>query len=385
MRVLHVSSGNMYGGLETCLVTLARYASSCPELQSDFCVCYEGKLKKDLSAAGAAVHRIPSVRASQPWTVIAARAALRKLLRAHAYDAVICHLPWALAVFGPAIRACGVPLVFWMHGAAEGKHWVERWARLSKPDFAIANSRFTASYLPRLFQQLSPAVVYCPVAPIPDLSASDFEHLRREAETAIDSTVIIHASRMEGWKGHIALLEALHSIASDSRWVCWIVGGPQTQAEQEYFQSLQARAANLGIANRIRFLGFRTDTPMLLRAADIYCQPNIAPEPCGIGLVEAMYAQLPIVTSAIGGALEVVSPDCGYLIPSGDTPFLSETLGRLVQDPPLRRRLGMAGPARAAEISSPAGRLKELAAALISVADRSRVASTTPPLEFRTQ
>jgi glycosyltransferase involved in cell wall biosynthesis len=50
----------------------------------------------------------------------------------------------------------------------------------------------------------------------------------------------------------------------------------------------------------------------LLRAADIYCQPNTAPDAFGASFVEAMHAA--VVTSGIGGALEIVDRDCGCLL-----------------------------------------------------------------------
>ena len=68
---------------------------------------------------------------------------------------------------------------------------------------------------------------------------------------------------------------------------------------------------------------------------------------------EALYAGVPVLTSASGGALEVIQDDCGCLIPPGDTPALVNTLSRWIADPALRRRLGAAGPARARFISDP--------------------------------
>ena len=61
-----------------------------------------------------------------------------------------------------------------------------------------------------------------------------------------------------------------------------------------------------------------TDVPRLLAAADIHCQPNISPEPFGIAFIEALAAGLPVVTSAIGGAIEIVDDTCGRLVPASD-------------------------------------------------------------------
>src|SRR5207302_1246255 len=102
----------------------------------------------------------------------------------------------------------------------------------------------------------------------------------------------------------------------------------------------------------------------LLAAADIHCQPNTGPEPFGITFIEALYAGLPVVTTGIGGALEIVDGSCGILVEPGDPAALAAALGRLIEDRDLRARLGAAGPARAAALCEPRAQLQTLAHAL---------------------
>ncbi len=99
-----------------------------------------------------------------------------------------------------------------------------------------------------------------------------------------------------------------------------------------------------------------------MHAADIHCQPNTAPEPFGLVFVEALYAGLPVVTTALGGALEILTDACGVFVPAGDESALTEALRRLVTDAGTRRRLASAGPARAALLCDPARQLAALAA-----------------------
>src|SRR5439155_21204224 len=98
----------------------------------------------------------------------------------------------------------------------------------------------------------------------------------------------------------------------------------------------------LCIAWRVQFLGDRIAVPDLIAAADIYCQPSTSPESCGLTFIEALWAQLPVVTSGIGGACEIVTPRCGLLVRPSDTAALSRTLSRLITDTSLRVRLGAA-------------------------------------------
>ena len=103
MRVLHVSSGNLYGGIETMLVTIARNRHACPQMEQQFAMCFDGKVTEELRGTGAVVHMLGAVRLSRPRSVWRARSALRSVQRKIRFDVVICHGPWPLAIFGPAV------------------------------------------------------------------------------------------------------------------------------------------------------------------------------------------------------------------------------------------------------------------------------------------
>ncbi len=89
MRVLHVHSGNMYGGVETLLVTLARHRDLCPSMEPHYALCFEGRLSEELTAAGVHVHLLGNVRISRPLTILRARRALKDLLQRVSFDLVI--------------------------------------------------------------------------------------------------------------------------------------------------------------------------------------------------------------------------------------------------------------------------------------------------------
>ena len=147
-------------------------------------------------------------------------------------------------------------------------------------------------------------------------------------------------------------------------WTCWIVGGVQRAKEARYLQSLKNLAADLQISDRIRFVGQRSDVPRLLAAADVFCQPNSGPEPFGIVFVEALYAGLPVVATAIGGAQEIVSSSCGRLVQSADAGALRDGLAELISFSGVRQRLGSQGPARARELCDPKQQLLRMQSVL---------------------
>src|SRR5262249_39620835 len=134
MRVLHLTSGNMYGGVETFLTTLAREATLVPDMRSEFALCWEGRLSTELSQLGTEPHVLGDVRISRPHSVVRARQVLRELLSREPFDVVVCHQSWPCVVFGSVVHAAGLPLVLWVHMAVEGTHWLERLARRARPD-----------------------------------------------------------------------------------------------------------------------------------------------------------------------------------------------------------------------------------------------------------
>jgi glycosyltransferase involved in cell wall biosynthesis len=374
LRVLHLNSGNLYGGVETMLLTMARHRDPASVMEHHFGLCQQGRLSRELEAIGRPVRLLGEVRISRPWTVWRARRCLRELLRQAHFDVVICHMPWSLLVFGDTVRETGQTLGFWAHSLHDGRGWLERFARRVKPDLAIGNSRYTETGLARLFPDVPRGVIYPPVELNTSAQTEDWRSMvRKQQGVAADTVVIIQVSRMEAWKGHLLHFRALSRLKNIDGWVCWIAGGPQKNDEEAYFRLLKKQANELGIADRVKFLGHRSDVPQLLSAADIFCQPNLKPEPFGIVYIESLWASRPVVTTDMGGAAEIIDESCGVLVEPDNPASLAESLRRLIESPELRGRLGKAGAAKARQLCDPAAqmnKLKDLTQTLISRAGR---------------
>lgn len=173
---------------------------------------------------------------------------------------------------------------------------------------------------------------------------------------------------MEAWKGHGQLIAALHHLRDRDDWVCWIAGGAQRPAERTYEAQLHMTAAPLG--DRCRFLGQRDDVPELMARADIYCQPNTGPEPFGLSLVEALSAGLPVVSSRLGAAPEIVDASCGVLVEPGNTAELAKELAGLLDDAARREHLARGGPVRARALCDPSQQIPALTDVLVECASR---------------
>ncbi len=157
-----------------------------------------------------------------------------------------------------------------------------------------------------------------------------------------NAIVLLSVAALVRRKGHDVLLEAL-ARSRCPHLVLWIAGdGPERGA-------LEAQAARLGLSERVRFLGARTDVPDLLAACDIFVLPS-RHEGLGVSALEAMAARRPVVASRVGGLAEAVLDETtGLLVPPEDPSELARAVDRLAADPLLRRRLGESGPVRVSE------------------------------------
>jgi glycosyltransferase involved in cell wall biosynthesis len=342
LRVLHVYSGNLYGGIETFLRALAEERRQCPEMQPEFALCFEGRIADEIRASGAPLHMLGGVRLSRPWSVMSAQRNLAKVLRARRPDVVICHAAWPYAIFSPVVRAAKTRLVFYRHDIGGARDWMNRLAGRVQPDVVIANSHYTAKHAYPKFDDVQQHVVYPVVRPA-KTDPGDRERIRKELGAEENDVVILQASRMQEWKGQALLIEALALLPKELPWKCWFAGDAQRDFEKAYVSKLRVSVANHKIENRVKFLGQRTDVAALMQGADIFCQPNLSPEPFGIVFVEALAAGLPVVTTDVaGGALEIVDWSCSRVSPPKPE-HVAENLRELVAQGTLRAELSASG------------------------------------------
>jgi glycosyltransferase involved in cell wall biosynthesis len=110
-------------------------------------------------------------------------------------------------------------------------------------------------------------------------------------------------------KGFDVAFEAWRTLASEPAWdVDLVVAGEGGEAG-----AWQARAAREGLADRVRFLGFRRDIPAVLAAADLLVHPARY-EAYGLGVHEAICRGVPAIVTAIAGVTERFPPTLGSLV-----------------------------------------------------------------------
>lgn len=134
-------------------------------------------------------------------------------------------------------------------------------------------------------------------------------------------------------KGHAVLLRALARLF-DLDWRLTVAGGPLDGATG---RALQAQAAELGIADRVRFIGTVTDEALeaLWRGTDIFALATRY-EGYGMAIAEALARGLPVAITEGGAAGRLVTPEAGAICEVDDMVTLSKALRRMIFDTELR-------------------------------------------------
>jgi glycosyltransferase involved in cell wall biosynthesis len=376
LRILHCYSGNLYGGIERQLAVFAAANSQQASMHHEFALAFNGRLSTELEDYGAPVHLVGPVRLSRPWTLWRARRKLMNVATNHRFDIVICHASWSHLVYGPVLKKMQRPWCVWAHDAPQKLHWIDRCAFTTYPALLLANSNYTRDTWKVWFPKINAKTQYFPIPPLKASSTSievEARHQMRAAlQTNANDLVILTAARFEEWKGHRIVLEALSKLTFLPEWKYWIAGAAQRSFEAERVSGLRKLATELHIAERVRWLGIRDDMGDVMGSSDVYCQPNLAPEPFGVVFVEAMHAGLPVVTSNWGGPVEFVDANCGRLVQPSNVEELSSVLRELIGQPALRKSLGSNGGEKAAKLFGLKYNLESLGETLAEVISKHR-------------
>ncbi len=163
------------------------------------------------------------------------------------------------------------------------------------------------------------------------------ESLRRRLTDGDPRPVVLTIGRLDDLKGHVHLLAAAREVPE----AFFLISG-----EGPARAMLERRVSELGIGERVRFLGRYPSVPDLLACADLFALPSLS-EGLPLAVLEAMAAGLPVVASAIGGTDEVVDDGTtGLLVRPADANALGGAIRRVLGDADLAQRLGAAGRTR---------------------------------------
>ncbi|HEX7049506.1 MAG TPA: glycosyltransferase family 4 protein [Longimicrobiales bacterium] len=281
-----------------------------------------------------------------PGYVAAGARAAVKLASSGGFDVVHVHWPIPHAVLGLAARrATGLPLVSSFHGVE--LTWTRRHFPVLVPflrhairtsDAVTANSSYTASMIREVYDREVLRIPFgATVADSADVVGTD--------DDGTDSFELLFVGRLVERKGVRYLLDALARLDGRPGVRLRVVGdGPLRPA-------LEAHAAALGLAGRVRFDGFVSADVLARRfaACDAFVLPAVVDakgdtEGLGVVLVEASSHGKPVIASGVGGITDVVRDgETGILVPPADAAALAAAISALAGDPARARALGAAG------------------------------------------
>lgn len=284
-----------------------------------------------LPAAGTAftdIKRDRSLWRALPHLSGLAGTSMRLASAARGFDVIYANSQKAFALAGPAAALSRRPLIWHLHDILSSQHFgagqIKLTVRLANafatrvivPSQACADAFTAAGGKARLLRIVPNGL---------DDRHADVRPIGPEAlGLAPDTKMIVGVfSRLAPWKGQAVALRALQAVPEAG---CIVAGGALF-GEDDYARSLVDLAAELGVTDRVRFLGHREDVPALMRSVDAVVHPSIDPEPFGRTLVEAMLARRPVIAAEAGAVPEILDDGrVGLMFPPGDHVALAARL-----------------------------------------------------------
>lgn len=142
-------------------------------------------------------------------------------------------------------------------------------------------------------------------------------------------------ARVEENKGHFDILEAMHLLRKEGRDVHFLVAGIGSAEE-----TVRNRCRELGLEERVTFLGFVTDVRKMLSVLDLQLNASRDSETSSLAVLEGLSMGLPAVVSDCGGNPELVDDEQdGLIFPAGNHEALAGCIARLMDEPETLRRM----------------------------------------------
>lgn len=343
MKILFLDQSGKPGGAELCLIDIAKPYKD----KSLVGLFADGSFRNLLEKNQIPVEVLTTqqIQVRKESSLVQGLGSLSQLIplitkvvqRARQFDVIYANTQKALVVGALASFFSQRPLVYHLHDILSPEHFSQINRRIAVTlanrfaSLVIANSEASkAAFIEAGGNAKITKVVYNGFDPASfKVQESEIQQLKQELE--LDGQFIVgHFSRLAPWKGQHILIEAL---AKCPQQVTVILVGDALFGEQEYVQNLHQKVKTLGLENRVKFLGFRSEIPLLMTACNVVAHTSTAAEPFGRVIVEAMLCGKAVIAAKAGGAIELVEHGInGFLVTPGDTQELARVITNCFQE-----------------------------------------------------
>ena len=353
MTVLFITSKSLGGSGKyiSCLAGGIEDKVDCELLYFPSGALQDGEIERAFKA----VHHFPSRPSFSPVALYKDVMFVRKVLRRGRYTAVHTHTSFGglIGRLGAFFSGTEVKIIHTLHayGADEftpypqkGLYWLIEKGLDAITDHYISPSRYTKDYGTRI-KLVNPAkatVIYnaLPLQTPLAVIGNRRQHVRASFGAAPNDIVFLFCGRFEKQKGVDILLRSVALIESTASFKVVLCGTGDLE------EALRSLAIELGIQDRIVWLGWQQDLGKYYEAANVYVMPSRW-ETFGLVFLEAMNYSLPVLSTRTQAVPEVVEDGVsGLLSDNEDAQGLANNMEKLIRSAELRRALGKQGQQR---------------------------------------
>lgn len=333
MRILQILAGKIWGGAEQYVLDLSLHLEKVGH-DITYVARNSSVVKKRLECEGVAFHEIRLLSLLDIQSVAKLVPLLRENDVVHIHD--VRFVP--IVVFAKQIGRCSTRIVLTRHIARASRTmpWNRHWfrglhnvifvSRLSMDMWHNANKWFP-------FDRCSVIMNSIPAEHNVGIS----HDLRRQYGIAPETPLLMFTGRVRKSKGCEIIVKALGALC-EQQFAMFFVGACKPK---NYAEKLKRMAEELGVSDKVHFLGFMPDVRQLIKEADIGLAPSIVREACPLSPMEFMQAGKCVVSTNNGAQSEyIVNGKTGVLIPPGNHIALAKQLDNLLNDNEKVQRIG---------------------------------------------
>ncbi|MFC2081634.1 glycosyltransferase family 4 protein [Candidatus Bipolaricaulota bacterium] len=349
--------------------------------------CTPGPHLAAVVATGVSVHEISMARRIGTLRHLSSLVQLVRLMRRERFDIVHVHTPIAAVLGRVAAKLARVPVVIYtVHGFYFHERmsawkrrliiWVERLLGRQCTDLLLTVSKEDRDTA--VAERIARADRVVWIGGGVDVDAFECDKrvsLPEEFGIRPSQQVVGFIGRIVREKGVIELVRAMQLVLKQQPEALLLIVGETLGSDRDRGtrHALRQQIEEHGMADKVRFTGFRDDAARLIGGMDVFVLPSHR-EGLPQSILEAMASGVPVVATDIRGCREeVVDGETGFLVPVNDPDALAHAIERILTDASLAQRLGEAGRRRVEHCFRESGvldRQMEAIRALTSWGDR---------------